>query len=184
MMVSRRQARTNRRKALAATWSAMTTVAKIRKLYSSGRPRKLDQKISPITAYGQAGVYLEKIQLDMTMAGLDPNDVSVFLFVQETAADFTAQTSFSDFATAVPSDFTAAVPFPVSRATMDLTIPQLLEFKNALPVCVVVQILDREETRPEHKYKRWIAPFVTGVDPDAIIAQILSHMERGIPESN
>src|ERR1700722_10407545 len=83
MMVSKREARKNRRAALADTVENMTKATEIRKRYASGRPRKHDQILSPITAYGLAGELLERIQKDMADAGLDPGDATAILIVNE-----------------------------------------------------------------------------------------------------
>ena len=159
-MVSKREARANRRKALADTWERMTTVAKIRKLYASGRPRKRDQILSPITAYGQAGTLFERLQADMTLAKLDPADARALLVVN-----------------LLDQDPPVAMPFPVSRATMDETLMALIKIPQGLPVGVVFSITDHEETDPEKRYKQWASPFLEGPAATESLRQVLDDIK-------
>lgn len=162
MMVSKREARANRRKALADTWERMTTVSKIRKLFASGRPRKIDQRLSPITAYGQAGSLFERVQEHMTMAKLDPNDVRGLLIVAERDTE---------------GKHTLAHPFPLRRDQMDATIPALLKVPNPLPVGVVFSIYDREANPPD--YKQWASSFLIGPAALETLQQVLDVIKGG-----
>jgi hypothetical protein len=164
MMVSKREARTNRRKALAETWERMTTVSKIRKLFASGRPRTKDERLSSITAYGQAGSLFERVQEAMMSAKLDPADVRGLLIVSE--RDGEGNPMF-------------AHPFPLNRVQMDEVLPALLRVHNALPVGVAFSILDREETDPAKKFKQWATPFLADATSQSILKQYLDVIQTG-----
>ena len=162
MMVSKREARKNRRAALAETWERMTTVSKIRKLFASGRPRKIDQRLSPITAYGQAGSLFERVQEHMALAKLDPADVRGLLIVNENDAE---------------GKPLLAHPFPLRRDQMDATIPALLKVPNPLPVGVVFSIYDREANPPN--YKQWATSFLSGPAAIETLQQVLDVIKAG-----
>lgn len=162
MMVSKREARANRRKALADNVEAMTVVSEIRKRYASGRPRKNDQILSPVTAYGLAGEMFERLQQEMTAAKLDPSDVRASLVVNE-----------------LTTEPTGVVTIPVGRSKIDAAIPTLLGFVKPMPVGIVFSITDREETRPDHKFKQWASPFLTGPDAIGTLKQVLANIAAG-----
>ncbi len=163
-MVSKREAKKNRQKALAETWERMTTVDKIRKLFASGRPRKHDQIVSPITAYGQAGELFERVQIAMTAGELDPADVTAVLIVAERG-----------------TDEPAALKIPIGRSKIDEVIPTLTAFVKPCPVGVVFSILDRAETDPDRKFKQWASMFITGPDAIATMQQAMSELKKGHP---
>jgi hypothetical protein len=167
MMVSKREARANRRKALAGTMEKMTVVTEIRKRFASGRPRKHDQIFSPLTAYGLAGEMLESVQKEMTAKGLDPADVKGVLIVNELGGE------------AATEERPVAVPLPVSIATMDETLPKLREFFKPIPVGVIFQIADPEDERPGHRLKQWASYFVAGPAAIATMKQAMEKVAAG-----
>ena len=138
----------------------MTKAAKIRKLYAAGRPRKPDQKLSPITAYRQAGVLFEKLQRDMTWAELDPADARAVLVVNEVA-----------------KEEIIIHQFPVNRATIEETIPALLKVQNPIPVGVVCSIFDREAKPPV--YRQWASPFLSAPAALATLQRVLEVTAAG-----
>jgi hypothetical protein len=162
MMVSKREAKKNRQRALADTWERMTTVDKIRKLFASGRPRKHDQIVSPITAYGQAGELFERVQIAMTAGELDPTDVRASLVVNE-----------------LGTEPLATITIPVGRSKIDAAIPTLTGLVKPIPVGIVFSIADREETRPDHKFKQWATPFLTGPAALETLKQTLADIAAG-----
>jgi hypothetical protein len=162
MMVSKREAKKNRQAALANTFENMTKAAKIRKLFSSGRPRKIDQHLSPITAFGQGGMLFERVQRDMTEAGLDPDDVRGMLIVAE--LDSAGNTIVTH-------------PFPLRRSEIEKTLPALLAVPNPLPVGVVISIRDHEANPPD--FKQWASPFLSGPETRATLQQVLDVIKAG-----
>ena len=161
-MVSKRQARANRRKALADTQASMTLVAKIRKERTSGRPRKHDQILSPLTAYALALAALDELKNDMRSNKLDPADARASLVVND-----------------LSQDPPIAYPFTVTPENMEKTLGALCRVTKPLPVGVVYIVRDRELPEGHPPYSLWTSQFLGGPAATDTLRQVLDTIKSG-----